>query len=147
MKNGRYLIVCADDSFMVREMLKDGFEGTDYVLELVSGVQNLEQRVLDDEAMLSQVDLFVFDFDMPEMTGTQIASILDESYEQLANVPFIIFSGRPRQEVLTAIDEARSYSFTFARNFKGYIEKQEGSIDTLLAKIGEVFASGPPSRR
>ena len=139
MRDGHYFLVCMDDSLMVHEMLRDGFEGTGYRLELIRNVQELEERVLSQPETLSQVDLFVLDFDMPEMTGTQVASVLDQVDPRLQSVPFIIFSGRPRQEVEKAIEEANAYSYNFGRNFRGYLEKQEGAINALIAKVEELF--------
>jgi CheY-like chemotaxis protein len=139
MRDGRHLIVCMDDSLMVHEMLRDGFEGTGYMLELIRDIPELEQKVLSQPETIGQVDLFVLDFDMPEMTGTQIASVLDQMDERLKSVPFLIFSGRPREEVTKAIEDANAYSYSFASNFRGYIEKHEGAIAALMARIEELF--------
>lgn len=140
MKDGKYFVVYVEDSPVAREMVRDVFENSDYLLDTAVDVYDLEKRILSDENILKQVDIFVFDFDMPEMTGTQIASVLDSVYQDLQVIPFIIFSGRPREEVLAAIEEARSYSPTFAKNFKGYLEKKGGSAVDLKAKISEALS-------
>ncbi len=138
MRGDRYLVVYVDDSPVAREMVADGLEGTDLLLETASDVADLEKRILSDPNKLWQIDLFIFDFDMPEMTGTQIASVLDQTYRELKAIPFIIFSGRPREEVVSAIEDAYAYSPTFAKNFKGYLEKRGGSVKELIDKIHEL---------
>jgi len=118
----------------------DGLKDTDYLLETANDAADLETKHLSDLNTLWQVDLFIFDFDMPEMTGTQIASVLDQLYKELKAVPFLIFSGRPRDEVLASIQEATKYSKAFAKNFRGYIEKKGGSVADLIKKIDEVLS-------
>ncbi len=140
MKDRRYFIVYVEDSPVAREMVQDGLEETEYLLETASDVADLERRVLSDEDLVRQVDLFIFDFDMPEMTGTQIATVLEQAYQELKGTPFIIFSGRPREEVVQAIEDAQGYSRAFAKNFKAYVEKKGGSVSDLLNKIKEVLS-------
>jgi CheY-like chemotaxis protein len=139
MKDKRYFIVYVEDSPVAREMVRDSLEGTEFLLEMASDVADLEKRILSDEDKVRQVDLFIFDFDMPEMTGTQIATVLEQAYQELKGTPFVIFSGRPREEVVQAIEDAYSYSRAFAKNFKAYVEKKGGSVSELIDKIKEVL--------
>lgn len=139
MRDNKYLVIYVDDSPVAREMVIDGLKDTNYLLETANDAADLESRHLSDPNTLWQVDLFIFDFDMPEMTGTQIASVLDQLYKELKAIPFIIFSGRPREEVLASIAEASKYSSTFAKNFRGYIEKKGDSVAELIQKINEIL--------
>ena len=119
--------------------MEDALADTEYQLETATDVSDLETRLLSDANVLWQVDMFIFDFDMPEMTGTQIASVLDALYKELKANPFVIFSGRPRDEVLASIQDATKYSPAFSKNFRGYIEKKGESVTDLINKIHEVL--------
>lgn len=140
MRKNKYLIVYVEDSPVAREMVKDGLAGSEYIIETATDVVDLENRVLLNEEFLSEVDLFILDFDMPEMTGTQIATVLEQAHRELKGKPFVIFSGRPRDEVVEAIEDACNYSRSFEKNFKGYVEKKGGSVSDLLDKIRSVVA-------
>jgi len=139
MREDKYLIIYVDDSVMAQEMVSDGLKGTDYLVETANDVRDLEKRLLSEVNTLWQVDLFIFDFDMPDLTGAQIASSLDRVYKELKAIPFIIFSGKPREEVLKAIEAAQQSSPTFARNYRGYLEKKGESVGELLEKIQELL--------
>jgi CheY-like chemotaxis protein len=81
MRDNKKFIIYVDDSPVAREMVMDGLKDTDYLLETANDAADLETKHLSDLNTLWQVDLFIFDFDMPEMTGTQIASVLDQLYK------------------------------------------------------------------
>jgi len=139
MKDKKYLIVFVDDSPSAREMVKDGFRETEYLVKTCSGVVDLETQILSDPVTVKQVDMFIFDFEMPYLTGTQIASALDKVYMELKDIPFFIFSGRPKEEVLKSIADAQKHSAAFARNFRGFVSKKGESIEELFAEIGKVL--------
>jgi CheY-like chemotaxis protein len=139
MKGDQYLVIFVDDSASAREVVEDGFRDTGYLLKTAAGVVELENRVLSSKENLKQVDMFIFDFDMPYLTGTQIASAMDKVYSELKNVPFLIFSGRPQEEVLKAIESAKKNSPTFAKNYRGYVPKKGDSVTELLATIGKIL--------
>jgi hypothetical protein len=69
--------------------------------------------------------------------------MLDQFYEELRDIPFIIFSGTRPKEVFNAVKDAYAVSPTFAKNFKGYVEKRTGSIPELLEKIEEIKKTEP----
>ena len=139
MKDKKYVIVFVDDSPSAREMVQDGFRDTEFILKTASGVVDLESRILSDPSTVKQVALFIFDFDMPYLTGTQIASAMDKVYQELKDIPFVIFSGRPEEEVQKAIEAARKHSPSFARNYRGFVAKKGESITELLAEIGKIL--------
>lgn len=139
MRNKKPFIIFVDDSPSAREIVKDEFKQANYLLKTASGVHELERMFNSDQKMVKEVDLFIFDFAMPEITGIQIASVIDRVYGKLKNVPFLIFSARPRPEVLKAISDAQNQSETFVRNFRGYVEKKSDSVSNLLIKINEVL--------
>jgi CheY-like chemotaxis protein len=135
MKDQKNLIVFVDDSPSAREMVTDGFRDSGHALKTATGVIDLETRILSDPNTVKQVDLFIFDFDMPYLTGTQIASALDKVYKELKDIPFLIFSGRPQEDVLKAIEDAKKHSPTFARNFRGFVAKKGDSVSDLVAAV------------
>ena len=139
MKDKKYLIVFVDDSPSAREIVQDGLRDTGYMLKTATGVVDLETQILSDPVTVKQVDLFIFDFDMPYLTGTQIASALDKVYQELKDIPFFIFSGRPKEEVAKSIAEAQKYSPAFTRNYKGFVAKKGESVEELLAEISKVL--------
>jgi len=139
MRDNKSFVIFVDDSPSAREMVETGFEEAGYALETATGVVDLESRVLARPEAAKQVDLFIFDFEMPCLTGTQIAAAIDRVYKELKDTPFVIFSGRPRAEVEKAIAETRQWSKTFARNFRGYVEKQGESVEELLNQVGKVL--------
>jgi CheY-like chemotaxis protein len=139
MKDKKYLVVFVDDSPSAREMVKDGFRDSGHILKTATGVVDLETQILSDPVTVKQVDLFIFDFDMPYLTGTQIASALDKVYKELKDIPFFIFSGRPKEEVMKSIEDAKKHSATFGRNFRGFVGKKGESVEELLSEIGKIL--------
>jgi len=139
MKGKQYLVIFVDDSPSAREVVEDGFKDSGYLLVTAAGVVELENQVLTSSETLKQVDLFIFDFDMPYLTGTQIASAMDRVYAELKDVPFLIFSGRPQDEVLKSIETSKKSSPSFARNYKGFVPKKENSLSDLLAVVGKIL--------
>lgn len=139
MKGDQYLIIFVDDSPSVREVVEDAFKEAGYLLKTAPGVVELENRVLSSPETLKHVDMFIFDFDMPYLTGTQIASAMDKVYSELADVPFLIFSGRPQEEVLEAIESAKKNSPTFAKNYRGFVPKKGDSVAELMAVMGNIL--------
>jgi len=142
MRGGKPFIIFVDDSPSAREMVEEGLEEAGYELETATGVEDLESRLLSRPEAVKEIDLFIFDFEMPYLTGTQIAAAIDRVYKELKDTPFMIFSGRPRAEVEKAIAETRQWSKSFARNFRGYVEKQGDSVKELLAQVGRILKQG-----
>ena len=139
MKGDQYLVIFVDDSASAREVVEDGFKDTGYLVKTAPGVVELENRILSSRENLKQVDMFIFDFDMPYLTGTQIASAMDKVYAELKDVPFLIFSGRPQEEVLKAIESAKQTSPSFAKNYRGFVPKKGDSIAEFLEAMGKVL--------
>jgi len=139
MKENNDVVIYVDDSPSAREVVKEGFEGSGYLLRTATGVLDLENRLLSDPDTVKKVRLFIFDFEMPYLTGTQIASAMDKVYKELQDVPFVIFSGRPKDDVHKAIEDAKKRSESFARNYRGFIEKKKDSVAELVARTGEIL--------
>ncbi len=133
------LVIYVDDSQSARQIVEEGFAGTGYALKTASGVLDLENRLLSDPDAVQKIRLFIFDFEMPYLTGTQIASALDKVYKELADIPFMIFSGRPKTEVSRAIEDAKNRSKSFSRNFRGYVEKKKDSVVELVSAVDQIF--------
>lgn len=142
MRDGKYVIIHVDDSMTARAMVRDLLTRAGYEVYSADDAQDLEQRLLADQGLIKSVDLFVLDMEMPDMMGAQVAATIDIVYDELSRVPFVIFSGKPREWVEQKSAEVASVSERFNKNYRGFVQKGFGSEEMLLELIKEVLASG-----
>ena len=140
MRDGKYVIIHVDDSQTAREMVKEALTLAGFEVHSADDAQDLEQRVLLNEALREDVDLFIFDMEMPDLMGAQLAAIMDVVYEELANVPFIIYSGKEKDWVTKMSQDAAELSAAFKRNYRGYLGKDLGGEEKLADLVSKVLA-------
>ncbi len=132
-----------EDSPSARAIVSEEMESQGYEIMTANDVTDLERRLLSQPDILKRVDMFILDLEMPQMMGTQIGAVIEQIYEELKDVPFIIYSARPAGEVQIQVEETSSYAGRFSKNYKGYIQKEAGSTEKLVAKVEEVMANLP----
>ena len=134
----RPLIIYVDDSSSAREMVSDALGEAGYRVVTAEHVGDLEQKVQAEESLAREVVLFILDFDMPEMTGPQIAAVLEQLHQGLQKAPFLIYSAKNPEEIELGIRQAEELSFSFIRNFRGFVPKREGSLEGLMDRVREL---------
>jgi len=147
MEKGKKVIIFCDDSPTARMVVKDELENKGFIVYDAGGPSELEKMLSKNEQLRNSIDLFILDLAMPEMTGTQVGSAFPVVFGELDKVPFIIYSGEPQDRVKASIEEG--YEFfgeLFYKNFAGYVEKGEGSIKVLVAKVKDVLERRPVKR-
>lgn len=113
MKNDRYCILVADDEQEIRDVLKLLLTGEGYEIVLaVSGKEVLRQS-------LSEIDLFILDVNMPELSGFMTAAKIREQY----NTPIIF---------LTAYSAESDKVMGFSAGADDYIVKPFSNIELLM---------------
>ena len=138
MNAERPLVIYVDDSPIARELVADALGDQGYRVLTAEHVADLEKRLGADASLIRKVALFILDFDMPEMTGPQIAAVLDRLHAGLREAPFLIYSAKDSAEVENGIRQAEELSFTFVRNFRGFVPKRESSVEGLVDKVREL---------
>ena len=139
MGDEKKLIVYVEDSPSARAMVTEELESHGYQIMTATDAADLERRILSQDDLRARVAMFILDLEMPQMIGTQIGAVMDQLYPEFKEIPFIIYSARPEQEVIQAVDEVISYSGSFSKNYRGYILKQAGSMEGLVNKVIEVM--------
>ena len=142
MRGDRYVIVHVDDSPTALALVKSALEDSGFEVHSAADAQDLEQRLMVDEQLRKVVDLFVLDMEMPDLMGAQVGAVMTEVYEELAEVPFVIYSGKEREWVEKMSAEVAEISNGFGKNFKGYMLKDEGSEEKLAAMIRSILGGG-----
>jgi len=136
------LVIYVDDSAVARELVSDALSKLGYQVLTAEHVADLEQRLLRDASLTRKVSLFILDFDMPGMTGPQIAAVLEQLHQDLRVSPFLIFSAKDPEEVETGMRQAEDLSFAFVRNYRGFVQKRENSVEGLVARVRELVPLG-----
>jgi len=140
MEKGKKVVIFLDDSPTARMMVQEELETNGYMAYSAGSPSELESLLSKNRHLLTIVDLLVLDLSMPEMIGTQVGSTFPMVFKELDTVPFVIYSGEPQERVKKSIEEGYEYfGERFYKNFAGYVEKGEGSIKVLMAKIKDVF--------
>jgi len=140
MDKGKKVVIFLDDSPTARMMVQEELETNGYTAYSAGSPSELESLLSKNRHLLKIVDLLILDLSMPEMIGTQVGSTFPMVFKELDSVPFVIYSGEPQERVKKSIEEGYEYfGERFYRNFAGYVEKGEGSIKVLMAKIRDLF--------
>ena len=140
MEKDKKVVIFLDDSPTARMMVQEALETNGYMAYSAGSPSELESLLSKNRHLLKIVDLLVLDLSMPEMIGTQVGSTFPMVFKELDTVPFVIYSGEPQERVKKSIEEGYEYfGERFYKNFAGYVEKGEGSIKVLMAKIKDVF--------
>ncbi|OGP60365.1 MAG: hypothetical protein A2V67_09870 [Deltaproteobacteria bacterium RBG_13_61_14] len=138
MNAERPLVIYVDDSPIARELVADALEDQGYRVLTAEHVSDLEKQLETDASLIQNVALFILDFDMPEMTGVQIAAVLDQLHAGLREAPFLIYSAKDPELIEDGIRQAEELSFTFVRNFRGFVPKRESSVEGLVDRVREL---------
>ena len=140
MRDGKYVVAHVDDSLLAREMVREALEAVGFEVHNAEHAQDFEQRLMADEHLRQIVDFIVLDMEMPDLTGAQVGGVMDTVYEELENVPFMIYSGKDKLWVETMALEVAEYSRGFQRNYRGYMGKSPEGADKLAARVKEILA-------
>jgi CheY-like chemotaxis protein len=141
MEQGKKVVIFLDDSPTARMVVQEELDSNGYISYSAGSPSELESLLSKNRRLLTVVDLLVLDLSMPEMIGTQVGSTFPMVFKELEGVPFVIYSGEPQDRVKKSIEEGYEYfGDRFYKNFAGYVEKGEGSIKVLMAKIKDLFA-------
>jgi len=132
------LVIYVDDSPIARELVADALNALGYRVLTATEVADLEQVLARDESLARKVALFILDFDMPEMTGPQVAAVLEHLHQGLRESPFLIYSAKDPAEVELGIRQGEDLSFAFVRNFRGFVQKREGSVEGLVDRVRQL---------
>jgi CheY-like chemotaxis protein len=135
MNDGKYVIVHVDDSLLAREMVREAFTKRGCEVYSAEHAQDFEQRLMVDPALRAQVDFVVLDMEMPDLTGAQVGAVMDVVFEELTEVPFIIFSAKEQEWVEARVVEVAEGSPGFQRNFQGYMGKTVDGADALADRV------------
>ena len=138
MAQEKPLIIYVDDSAIARELVTDALVELGYRVVTAEHVADLEHRLAKDASLVGKVALFILDFDMPEMTGPQIAALLEQVDAKLREAPFLIYSAKTLEDVETGIRQAEDLSFAFVRNYRGFVPKREESLVGLVDRVREL---------
>jgi CheY-like chemotaxis protein len=133
------LVIYVDDSPVARELVSDALGKVGYRVLTAENVADLERTFNRDASLTREVSLFILDFDMPEMTGPQIAAVLDRLHQDLRESPFLIYSAKDSEEVENGLRQAEDLSFTFVRNYRGFVQKREASVEGLVDRVRELL--------
>jgi CheY-like chemotaxis protein len=139
MREGKYLIMHVDDSPTAREFVSESLEEAGFLIRSAVDAQDMESLLSSDPFLRSAVDFFVLDMEMPDMTGAQIGAIMESTYGELEQVPFIIYSAKDQDFVDKMSADVIELSPGFKRNYKGYVGKGAGSEEKIIAIIKETF--------
>ncbi len=141
MRDEKYVIMHVDDSLTARELVMDSLEACGYEARSAEDARDLEHILTADPFLRSAIDMFILDFEMPDMTGAQVGAIVEMMYDELVAVPFVIYSGRSKEYVEGMSEEVASMSPGFKENYRGYISKGPDSEDVLMDKVEKVLDS------
>jgi len=141
MKEGKYVIVHLDDSPLARELVRDALQEEGFIVYSAQDAQDFEQRLMADDTVRAEVDMFVLDMEMPDLMGAQVGAVMQSVYEELANVPFVIYSGKDREWVENMSQEVSELSEEYNENHKGYISKGQGAEEALVKRVKEVLGA------
>ncbi len=136
------LVIHVDDSRTAREMVREALEDAGFRVMSAEDVQDLEQRVMQDESVRNEVKLFVLDMEMPDLMGAQVGAIMADLYKELEKIPFIIYSGKEQEWVERMSREVAEFSGSFHRNFQGFISKNKGGETRLVELVRSTLADG-----
>jgi CheY-like chemotaxis protein len=136
------LVIYVDNSPAAREQVGDALGQLGYQVLTAEHAADLERQFLRDESLARKAALFILDFDLPEMTGPQIAAVLEQLHQGLREVPFLIYSAKAPSEVETGIRQAEELSFSFVRNYRGFVPKREASLEGLVDRVRELVPVG-----
>jgi DNA-binding NarL/FixJ family response regulator len=118
----RKKILIADDSSVVREILREFLEDRGYVRvcgEAANGFQAIET------AKKARPDMVLLDLSMPEMNGAEAASLLKKLMPDVRIVVFTMFSDDLRNSLASALGV--DLVLSKPEGFRGLIE----AIDSL----------------
>lgn len=102
-------ILYVDDEILYRDISKQFLERAGYIVTDVSS-----GRKAIDDLHQTQYDVIISDYQMPGMTGIDLLKIVRS---EIGDIPFILFTGRGREEVL--------------------IEAIESGVDFYVQKCGD----------
>lgn len=139
MREGKHVIVHVDDSLTARALVYEALSAAGFAVHSAESAEDLEHRLLSDEGLRGVVDLFVLDMEMPDMMGAQVGAAIEAVYEDLAKVPFIIYSGKDEDWVEKMSADVAELSEEFKKNYKGYVGKGQKSTERLLQRVKEVL--------
>ncbi len=136
------LVIYVDNSPAAREQVRDALGQLGYQVLTAKHAADLERKFLRDDSLGRKAALFILEFDLPEMTGPQIATVLEHLHQGLREAPFLIYSAKAPSEVETGIRQAEELSFSFVRNYRGFVAKQEASLEGLVDRVRELVPVG-----
>jgi CheY-like chemotaxis protein len=160
MLEGKKIVLLVEDSEIVRDMTQLALEEAGYGVRTAVGNADLEKKIADDASFLEGLDLIVLDMELTEeherqredkegshagvyMTGSQIGISLALAHPQLKEVPFLVYSGKDRDEIQAHLDELVGFTEMddqLKDNFKGFVPKGLGGEGALIEKIGEILS-------
>lgn len=160
MDHTRKTVLLVEDSPIVQEMTRMMLEEAGFEVRTATGNAELEDKVASQPEFLEGIDLMVLDMELSEehgrqredkdgihrgvsMTGSQIGAFLPMAQPSLAGVPFLIYSGKERDEIdahLAEIEEFASTDERIRSTYKGFVSKQSGTEGKLIEAVRQVFA-------
>lgn len=134
-------------------------EEAGFDVRAASGNADLEDKIANHPEFLEGIDLMVLDMELSEehgrqrgdkegshrgvsMTGSQIGAFLPLAQPSLAGVPFLIYSGKEREEIdahLAELDDFASTDERIGTTYRGFVPKQDGAEDKLIEAIKRIF--------
>jgi DNA-binding response OmpR family regulator len=143
MRNGKYVIVHVDDSLLAREMVREALTQAGFEVHSAENAQDFEQRLMADPYLRPEVDFIVLDMEMPDLMGAQVGAVMDAVFEELKDVPFLIYSAKDREFVESRVREVAVGSEAYERNYKGYLGKSPDGAAALAATVAALLPSLP----
>lgn len=141
MRSGKYVIMHVDDSLTARELVREVMEEAGFEVREAESASDMEIRLSRNPGLREVVDLFILDMEMPDLTGAQLGAVIQEVYQELTRVPFIIYTGKEREWVESKIEEVAEISEAFRKNYRGCLTKVPGSEEQLVDMVKKVLES------
>lgn len=126
---GKYRMLVADDSLMMREFIKANLAESFPEIDVVEAVNGKEAQ---QKLQTLKFDALLCDWEMPELSGEELLRWI-RSTEALKDLPFIMITAkRERESILAAVnDGVNDY---IVKPFTPDVFCQK--LKTLLRKIG-----------
>jgi two-component system, NarL family, sensor histidine kinase EvgS len=119
IKSEKPRILIVDDNFVIRDLIKEFYEGYDFdLIEAANGQEAVEM------ARACTPDLILLDIQMPVMNGYEAAAILKND-EAVKDIPIFVITGQEPGEVEERINGM----------YDGYVRKPFKQDDIIKATI------------
>lgn len=100
---GKYRMLIADDSLMMREFIKANLAESFPDVEIVEAVNGTEAQQKLQAGRSGGFDAFLCDWEMPEMSGEELLQWI-RATEGLKDLPFVMITAkREREAILAAV--------------------------------------------